>query len=158
MFDTLERISGSREAYIRSLASGFMVSADNAHAKHPAHPELADASNAPLLSGGVVIKHNANQHYTTEAVSDAIFTLICDGIGVKTQHYCNRADMLGGSTLGSIANTKVSITSVDIGLAQLAMHSAVETASTSDATEMHKVLTAFYNTTLEIRDGKIVIK
>ncbi len=156
--DVLERISENRESYLASLASSFMVSADNAHAKHPAHPEIADAENAPLLEGGVVIKYNANQRYTTDAVSAAVFTEICNKAGVKLQSYRNRADKMGGSTLGSIANTHVSIPSVDIGLAQLAMHSAVETAATSDAFEMVKALAEFYLTDLEIKGGEIVVK
>ena len=158
MQDTLERIAGSRESCVRALVSSFMVSADNAHAKHPAHPELSDAANAPILGGGVVIKHNANQRYTTDALSDAIFTLVCERCGVKLQHYYNRADVMGGSTLGSIANTKVSVPSIDIGLAQLAMHSAVETAATEDVLEMQKALTEFYNTTLSSCSTKTVVK
>ncbi len=156
--DVLLRISPDRESYLAALPSSFMVSADNAHAKHPAHPELSDSQAAPLLGGGVVIKSNANQRYTTDAISSAVFEKICKNIGVKVQYYRNRADKLGGSTLGSIANTKVSLNTVDIGLAQLAMHSAVETAALSDALEMKKALTAFYSTVLESREDEIVIK
>ena len=156
--DVLERISENRESYLASLESSFMVSADNAHAKHPAHPEIADAQNAPVLEGGVVIKYNANQRYTTDALSAAVFTEICNKAGAKLQSYRNRADKMGGSTLGSIANTQVSIPSIDIGLAQLAMHSAVETAATSDAFEMVKALTKFYLTDLKIKGGEIVVK
>ena len=156
--DTLERISPDRESYFASLAGGFMVSADNAHAKHPAHPELSDPIEAPLLSGGVVIKHNANQRYATDAVSAAIFEKICIDGGVKVQHYSNRADMPGGSTLGTISNTKVPISTVDIGLPQLAMHSAVETAAVADAKEMKNALTRFYSTSIEKQGEKIIVK
>ena len=156
--DTLERISKDRESYFASLAAGFMVSADNAHAKHPAHPELSDPIEAPLLSGGVVIKHNAGQHYSTEAVSGAIFASICERAGARVQHYSNRADLIGGSTLGSISNTKAPICTVDIGLPQLAMHSAVETAAVSDAYEMKKALTLFYSSSIEKSNGKIIVK
>jgi aspartyl aminopeptidase len=156
--DVLERISADRESYIASLASSFMVSADNAHAKHPAHPEFSDPAFAPLLSGGVVIKYNANQRYTTDAISSAVFEKICKDSGVKVQYFRNRADKLGGSTLGSISNTKVSVSTIDIGIAQLAMHSAVETASLIDVLEMKKALTAFYGTRLEKNAEEIVIK
>ena len=156
--DVLERLATDRESYFASLARSFMVSADNAHAKHPAHPELADAAEAPVLSGGVVIKHNANQRYTTDAVSEAVFTEICKRAGAKVQYYSNRADILGGSTLGSISNTKVAVSTIDIGLAMLAMHSAVETAALSDAEEMVKALSRFYSSTLEFDGEKIVVK
>lgn len=154
----LERLSKDREGYFAAIAKSFMVSADNAHAKHPAHPELADSVNGPILGGGVVIKHNANQRYATDAVSSALFGEICLKAGAKVQQYSNRADMIGGSTLGSISNTKVPIPTVDIGLAQLAMHSAVETAALSDASDMVKALTAFYSSELEIYDTKFVLK
>ena len=146
--DVLLRCSLENERYIRNLQNSFMVSADNAHAKHPNHPELSDSNNAPLLGGGVVIKYNANQRYTTDALSSAVFSQICTGAGVKTQSYFNRADMPGGSTLGSISNTRVSVNTVDIGLPQLAMHSAVETAALADAAEMKRALGAFYSTSL----------
>lgn len=156
--DVLERVSADRERYLSSLGRSFMVSADNAHAKHPAHPEFSDSFSAPLLGGGVVIKYNANQRYATDAVSAAVFEEICRRAGVKTQQFRNRADKLGGSTLGSISNTKVSIPTVDIGLAQLAMHSAVETADLSDVYEMINALTQFYSSTIENTRTKIVIK
>ena len=156
--DVLMRVVPDTESYIASLSSGFMVSADNAHAKHPAHPELSDSVAAPLLGGGVVIKYNANQRYATDALSAAVFSEICKKAGAKTQEYRNRADKIGGSTLGSISNTKVALSTVDIGLAQLAMHSAVETAAVSDLYEMEKALTALYSTKIENVRGEILIK
>ncbi len=150
LMSTLARISGDNRD--KMLYNSFMVSADNAHAKHPNHPELSDPDNAPILNGGIVIKWNANQRYATDGVSDAIFTQICKRAGVKTQRYYNRADMLGGSTLGSIANTKVSIPTVDIGLSQLAMHSATETAGKYDVEMLSLALEVFYSTSI-IHDG-----
>ena len=147
LYDTLKRISG--EAFEKMLASSFMVSADNAHAKHPNHPELSDAENAPVLNGGIVVKWNANQKYATDGISDAIFRTLCDRCGAKTQIYYNRADMPGGSTLGSISNTKVSVPTVDIGLPQLAMHSAMETAGANDVTELIKALTELFGASLK---------
>jgi len=152
LFDTLARIA--QDNYTSMLYNSFMVSADNAHAKHPNHPELSDAENAPLINSGVVIKWNANQRYATDAVSYAVFEQICSKAGVKTQTYYNRADMLGGSTLGSISNTKVSIPTVDIGIPQLAMHSATETAGKEDVFSMTKALTAFYSTSISHNGDK----
>ena len=131
------------------LANSFMVSADNAHALHPNHPEYADAANAPLPGEGIVLKFNANQRYTTDGVSAAIFRRVCQKAGVPVQTYCNRADVPGGSTLGNISLSHVSVPTVDIGLAQLAMHSCYETASVLDGLYLQDAMTAFYGMSLE---------
>ena len=131
------------------LSNSFMVSADNAHALHPNHPELADAANAPLVNGGIVLKFNANLRYTTDGVSAAIFRSVCQKAAVPVQTYCNRADIPGGSTLGNISLSQVSVPSVDIGLAQLAMHSCYETAGVKDSLYLEDAMAAYYSTTLE---------
>ena len=154
---TLERISGNSESYRTRIADSFMVSADNAHAIHPAHPELSDRE-APVMNGGVVIKHSASQTYATDSYSEAVFREIAGRAGVKVQSFYNRADLRGGSTLGSIADTVASMATVDIGLAQLAMHSAVETAGASDVDALVGALTAFYSTSLKRSDDKTFIK
>ncbi|MBQ2948099.1 MAG: M18 family aminopeptidase [Clostridia bacterium] len=150
---------GASDSEIRAaIASSFMVSADNAHAVHPNHPEKYDAQNRTFMNGGVVIKHNANQKYTTDAVSDAVFTAVCEKAGVPVQHFANRSDVLGGSTLGNIANTHVSMNTVDIGLAQLAMHSSYETAGCADVEYMIRALEAFYSSDILMQgDGEFDI-
>lgn len=146
--DTLRRIASSlsinEEGYQRMLAKSFLVSADNAHAIHPNHPELSDSENAPKINGGIVIKHNANQRYSTDGVSCAVFKNICEKANVSVQSYANRSDMAGGSTLGSIANTMVPVKTVDIGLAQLAMHSVCETAGVKDLDDLVKAMTVYF--------------
>lgn len=154
---TLRSIAGNVNKYSAMLYHSFMVSADNAHALHPNHPELSDATNSPVLGKGVVVKYNANQRYTTDAVSDAVFTTLANRSGARLQRYSNRADMVGGSTLGSIANTRVSISTVDIGLPQLAMHSATETSAISDLDDMIKVLTELYSSSIERKGESIAI-
>ena len=155
---TLERISRALNVEANILLSqSFMVSADNAHALHPNHPELADANNAPVVNGGVVIKFNANQRYTTDGLAAAVFRKICAQAEVPVQVYYNRADMKGGATLGFISLNHVSIPSVDIGLPQLAMHSCYETAGVQDALYLEDAMTAYYNTTLEVRNGNCKI-
>ena len=146
---TLSAVAGGDEKYSAMLYNSFMVSADNAHALHPNHPELYDSTNAPVLGGGVVVKYNANQRYTTDAISDGIFTTLTSRVGAKLQRFSNRADMVGGSTLGSISNTKVALSTVDIGLPQLAMHSATETAAVKDLADMVSVLTELYSVGIE---------
>lgn len=160
--DVLQRISAAfgegDDAYTRAVANSFMISCDNAHAVHPNHPEYADKNHTVRMNGGVVIKYNANQKYTTDGVSSALFKLICQRAGVPYQLYCNRADMAGGSTLGSIANTKVSLNTVDIGLAQLAMHSSFETAGKHDTEYMVKALTHFYSSSVKQHESGYTLK
>jgi aspartyl aminopeptidase len=132
-------------SYSRMLAQSFMVSADNAHALHPNHPELADSANAPIMGKGIAIKYNANQRYTTDGVSAALFRKVCAKAEVSVQTYCNRADIMGGSTLGNISLGHVSVPSVDIGLPQLAMHAAYEVAGTQDTEDLVRVMTAYYS-------------
>ena len=153
--DTLMRICGGEASLAVALENSFMLSADNAHAKHPAYPEMSDPDNAPMLNGGVVIKYNASQRYTTDGLSDALFRTVCQRAGVATQTYCNRADLPGGSTLGSISNTRVSVPTVDIGLPQLAMHSANETAGAYDVDGMVAAIAEFYSTTLSKKGTKV---
>lgn len=145
-----ESLSITQVELNRLLASSMMLSADNGHALHPNHPELSDPINAPRLNGGVVIKFNASQKYTTDALSAAIFSEICKKAGVPVQMYANRSDLPGGSTLGNIASTQVALLSVDIGLAQLAMHSAYETAGSADTLYMIRAAQAFYSKDLHI--------
>ena len=154
----LVRICEARELDIfRLLANSFMVSADNGHALHPNHPELADAANAPILGGGVVIKFNASQRYCTDGFSAAVFRRICGKAEVPTQTYCNRADIAGGSTLGNISLHHVSVPTIDIGVAQLAMHSSYETGSVADAIHLKNALTAFYGAALDTQDDNCAI-
>lgn len=157
LYDTLLRVAGSREAYERMAEQSFMISADNAHAVHPNHPEFADPTNAPVMNGGVVIKYNATQHYATDGLSDATLREICRLHGVKLQNYYNRADLPGGGTLGSIADTKVPIPTVDIGLPQLAMHAAVETAGAEDVAEAVSLFRAFFSTDYRREGNKICL-
>ena len=151
--DVLERIAHGcgldSEGWKAAVANSFMVSADNAHAIHPAHPEYADKGEFPVLGGGIVIKYNANQRYTTDAVSGAVFQAICQEAGVPVQRYSNRADLPGGSTLGNISTAHLSVPTVDIGLPQLAMHSCYETAGAEDTLSLIKLMQELYSSHFE---------
>ena len=136
------------------LSNSVMVSADNAHAVHPNHPEYADPANAPVMNGGVVLKFNASLRYTTDGVSAAIFRKVCGKAGIPVQTYCNRADIPGGSTLGHISLSHVSVPSADIGLPQLAMHSCYETAGVKDALYLEEAMAAYYSSTLEAKGAE----
>ncbi len=149
--DVLERICEALGISLQQmLAQSFMVSADNAHAIHPNHPEFADAGNAPVVNGGLVLKFNSSQRYTTDGVSAAIFRKVCTKANVPVQTYYNRADVPGGSTLGHISLTHVSVPSADIGLPQLAMHSSFETAGVKDSIYLEEAMTAYYGSCLTV--------
>ncbi|MBQ9951239.1 MAG: M18 family aminopeptidase [Clostridia bacterium] len=158
MEDVFARVGaalGATDAQIRAaVVSSFMVSADNAHGVHPNHPEKYDAGNRTYMNQGVVIKSNANQSYTSDAISSSIFKTICENAGVPVQLFSNRSDTRGGGTLGNIALSHASMSSVDIGLPQLAMHSAYETAGVKDVDYMIDALRAFYSTSIVVEcDG-----
>lgn len=151
--DTLQRISRamgrSEEQYLMSIASSFMVSADNAHAVHPNHAEKADPTNRPYMNRGIVIKYSANQKYTTDGVSGAVMRAICKKAEVPYQTFTNRSDMLGGSTLGNISQAQVALNTVDIGLPQLAMHSPYETAGARDTAYLIEAARVLFSSSFE---------
>ena len=149
LYDVLKRTNAAlgkgEEDYYRALAASFMLSADNAHAVHPHHPQKTDATNCVYMNEGIVVKSHAGQKYTSDALSIAVFKELCQRAQVPVQFFANRSDELGGSTLGNIAMSQVSMNSVDIGLPQLAMHSSYETAGVKDTYYMIKVMEEFFN-------------
>lgn len=155
--DVLQRVHAALghapEDYFRAVAKSFMVSCDNAHAVHPNHPEKTDGENCVYMNQGIVVKFSANQKYTTDGISAAIFMQLCKDAQVPVQTFANRSDMAGGSTLGNLSTQQVSLHTVDVGLPQLAMHSTYETAGVKDSAYMVQALTAFYNTNLDITDS-----
>lgn len=163
LYDVLHRINASlgrtEEDYMRAVASSFMVSADNAHAVHPNHPDKSDPTNRPYMNEGIVIKYNAAQRYITDAVSGAIFRAVCKKAGVPYQTFSNRSDLAGGTTLGSIAQGQVSLNSVDVGLPQLAMHSPCETAGSKDTAYLVEAARVLFSGSLQCTgDGKYVLQ
>lgn len=149
---TCEGLGLAREDYHRAVARSMMVSCDNAHAVHPNRTEKYDAGNRCRLNGGIVIKEAANQHYCTDAFSRAVFAAVCDDAGVPYQTFANKSDQAGGSTLGNLSNTQVSMHGVDVGCPQLAMHSSYETSGVRDVSLAIAALTAFYGADIRI-DG-----
>lgn len=141
-----------------ALARSFMLSCDNAHAVHPNHPEQYDEQNRVRMNGGVVVKTSATQKYTGDGFTQAVFETICRRAGVPTQRFANRSDIPGGTTLGNISTTHIGMLGVDIGLAQLAMHSANETAGARDLDHMIDALRAFHETEIVVEDdGRVQI-
>lgn len=140
-----QQLGISGRAYDEFLENSFMISADNAHAIHPNHPEKADIVNRPELNKGIVIKYHGGLKYTTDAYSGAYVKQICKKNDIPYQIYHNNSDVAGGSTLGNLVQANVSIPSADIGLAQLAMHSSYETAGSRDTVYMIEFMKAFYS-------------
>ncbi len=146
--NVLERIiyklNLDKEEYIRSIYNSFMISADPAHALHPNYQSVSCPSNHPIINKGPVIKYNANQKYTTDGISAAIFNQIAQKAGVNTQTFTNRSDIAGGSTLGSIASTITDMKCVDVGTPMLAMHSRRELCGVYDHWNIKNIFKEFY--------------
>lgn len=155
--DTLMRLNDSlgmsKEDYHTAVAKSFLVSCDNAHAVHPNHADLTDDANRSFMNKGIVIKESANQKYTSDAFSQAVFKKICTKADVPFQHFANRSNMQGGSTLGNLSNTQVSLHAVDIGLPQLAMHSSYETCGSKDTAYAVEALRTFFRTNIRINSA-----
>ena len=161
--DTLSRVASALkidgEEFQRLRASSLMLSCDNAHAMNPNHPEFSDTANTVYMNAGIVIKESANQKYTSDGVSKAMLRYILEKANVPAQFFSNRSDMPGGGTLGNISNSHFSLNTVDIGLAQLSMHSTFETAGTKDVGYMIEGVKAFYESEICCNaDGAYTIK
>lgn len=138
-----------------AVANSFLVSADNAHAVHPNHPEYADPTHRPAMNNGLVIKHGSR--YATDGAAQAVFAALCRKAGVPVQQFFNRSDLAGGGTLGNIANAHVSMNTVDIGLPQLAMHSCFETAGVKDTDYLIQAMAAYYSATFREENGTFTL-
>lgn len=152
LYDTLLRINEALgrtpEQYRQAVAQSFMISADNGHAVHPNHAEKSCPTNRPYLNQGIVVKYSANQKYTTDGVSAALFQEICRHAGVPVQTFFNRSDVTGGSTLGNLSGNQVAMNCVDIGLPQLSMHSPYETAGVKDTWYLVQAAKVFFESSI----------
>lgn len=149
--DTLKRIEKALDLPLEEMiARSLLISVDNAHANHPNYPEISDKTTNVLMNEGIVIKYNANQTYTSDAKSAALLKSIATGSSVKFQDFTNRSDLRGGSTLGNLSNNQISINSVDIGIAQLAMHSCNELCGVEDVEMMAKLAQAFFSSKIQV--------
>lgn len=150
--ETISRIGKglglSEEEICSAVARSMLLSIDNAHANHPNYPEISDKANSVLLNGGIVLKSNANQSYTSDAFSSALVKKIAEKADVKVQPFTNRSDLRGGSTLGNLSNAEISFVSADIGCPQLAMHSANEFMGVYDVEAMEEFVRSFFSSTV----------
>ena len=146
--DTLENIAAGfgvdSRIYRTWMADSLMLSADNGHACHPNQGGKADPTNRPYLNNGVVLKYHGGQKYATDAFSAAYVKRLCRDNDIPLQIYANNSDIPGGRTLGNLAMTQVSMAAADIGLPQLAMHSAYETGGTRDIMALTRLASLFF--------------
>ena len=146
--NVLERIiyklNGDKEEYMRAIYNSFMISADPAHGLHPNYAEMSCPTNHPIINKGPVIKYNADQKYTTDAESGAVFAQLAEMAGSPVQRFTNRSDLAGGSTLGSISTTQVDFKCVDVGTPILAMHSIRELCGVYDHFNIKNIFKTFY--------------
>ena len=157
--NTLKRICDVLgEEYEPALARSFNLSVDNAHATHPNYSEVSDPRNPISLNGGIVIKYNANQSYTSDGLSSSLVKALCLKHGLLFQEFANKSDIRGGSTLGNISNSEVSLLSCDIGLPQLAMHSSNELMGSKDVESMVNLSEAYYGNSILISPDSITIE
>lgn len=139
----LQRLVGDVEDFPRVLTRSLLLSADGAHATHPNHPERHDPAHRIHLNEGPVLKHNANVRYATDAVGASVFVALCRDLDIPIQHFSSRNDIPCGSTIGPTVAARLGITTIDVGVAQLAMHSAAEMCGAQDPVTFTRALTGF---------------
>lgn len=144
----LERIiyalGGTREDFLGVLSRSFMLSADGAHAIHPNKGSTTDPTNIPRLNEGVTIKYSANFKYTTDSLSASIIKSLAEKNNIKYQSFVNRSDLLGGSTIGPASSKYLPITSIDLGIPMLSMHSIRELCGSEDIENLKELIRVFY--------------
>jgi aspartyl aminopeptidase len=147
LLTVLERIvlaaNGTREDFLRRLSGSVLASGDMAHATHPNHPERHEPGHLIEVNAGPVLKVQPNLRYATDGRSAAVFALACEQAGVPLQRYEHRADLPCGSTIGPMTAARTGIPTVDVGAAQLAMHSARELMGADDVVMYSAALRAF---------------
>lgn len=147
--NVLERIVYSlgytRKNFLRLLSTSFIISADGAHAAHPAHLGKSDPSNLGKINEGVSIKLSANQRYTTDAYTSSVIKQLIKGTDIKIQYFINNSNEIGGSTIGPISSSHLAIDSIDLGVPMLAMHSVRELCGIYDIYYLKELAKEFYN-------------
>lgn len=148
-----EALNRTNEDYYKAISNGFVLSIDNGHAVHPSHAEKSDPKERVFLNKGVVIKHHPN--YATDGLSSSIIKTIAKKNNIEVQEYFNNSDLRCGSTIGLVTSAQLAINTCDIGLAQLAMHSAIETVGKYDIQKMVELVRSFYQTNIKIEGNSI---
>ena len=152
---TIERLLSAADLGLEerrvALARSVCLSADGAHATHPNWPERHEPDHLVLLDGGPVLKSNAMARYATDALGAALVMDLAAGLGIGLQHFVSRNDMPCGSTIGPVTATRLGVTTVDVGVAQLSMHSARELTGVLDPHRFRMLLGAFLGDDSDLR-------
>lgn len=145
----LERIALSlnraRQDYLNSLEHSFLISADMVHAYHPNYPEKYDPEVYPVINGGVTLKVNARQSYSTDSQSGAVFKSLCQLAKIPYQVVVNRSDIRGGSTIGPIFSSQLDIRAFDMGTPMFAMHSIREHGGVQDQYDAYRLFKTYFS-------------
>lgn len=147
----LRRLS-SPDVFELAMARSFLISADQAHAVHPNYADKHEEDHRPSMHGGIVLKHNGNQRYATNSISASVLRESSRLAGVEVQDFMVKNDCPCGSTIGPIMSAKLGLTTVDVGMPQLSMHSIRECGSTTSITQYINVLTSFFQNYTQIRE------
>ena len=149
LLNTLERISLalglSRGDFLQMLESSYILSADAAHAAHPAHLGKTDPTNRGKINEGISIKISAKQKYTSDGYSIAVIKQLIEGTEIQIQPFVNESNELGGSTIGPISSTHLDIDGVDLGVPMLAMHSVRELCGIFDVFYLKELAKEFFS-------------
>ena len=149
LLNTLERISLalglSRGDFLQMLESSYILSADAAHAAHPAHLSKTDPTNRGKINEGISIKISAKQKYTSDGYSIAVIKQLIEGTEIQIQPFVNESNELGGSTIGPISSTHLDIDGVDLGVPMLAMHSVRELCGIFDVFYLKELAKEFFS-------------
>lgn len=129
---TIMALGGSHQDYLNSLINGILLSCDVSHAVHPNQPAISDPTNKAFLGDGIAFKLNSSQRYATDVRATAFAEGVCRKYGIPHKRFCNRADIRGGSTLGSKLSAQLCMRTIDLGISLLAMHSSRELMATAD--------------------------
>lgn len=141
----VDRLLDSPPPHSRILNRSLFISCDNAHALHPNFKALHDGQHQPVLNGGPVIKTNVKQRYATNSLTSALFRKLCSDADIPLQTFVSRSDLGCGSTIGPVTAARLGVPTLDVGIAQLAMHSCRETAGVEDPIRLAKALEYFFN-------------
>lgn len=137
-------LGGGVDEHARAIAASYCLSADAGHAVHPNYPERHDPANHPILGGGPLLKINANQRYSTDAPGSALWRRCCAAAGVPTQEFVSNNQLPCGSTIGPLTATRIGLSTIDVGIPLLSMHSARELCGLGDPHALSRAATEFF--------------
>jgi len=160
----------SSSAHEQTLIRSFLVSTDMAHSVHPNYGHKYEQQHRPEMNGGVVIKINANARYATNSPGIVLLQECARRAsapssppgaehrtaGVPLQLFVMRNDMPCGSTIGPMLSAALGARTIDVGNAQLSMHSIRETTGAYDVGNAVALFKSFFDNFGEL-ESKIIV-